>query len=82
VKFSFLSRNFFSRQIVKNQQQESITTKTLNLTFVLVADRAATAKNRRWQQESKDKQEVEYNKTRETIKYLGDENTELNLELE
>jgi hypothetical protein len=25
---------------------------------------------------------VEYNKTRETIKYLGDENTELNLKLE
>lgn len=74
--------NFFSRQIVKNQQQESITTKTLNLTFVLAADRAARAKNRCWQQENKDKQEVEYNKIRETIKYLGDENTELNLKLE
>ena len=65
-----------------NQQQESITTKTLNLTFVLAADRTATTKNRRWQQEHKDKQAVEYNKTRETIKYLGDENTELNLKIE
>ena len=62
-----------------------MTTKTLNLTFLqveLAANRAAKAKNRRQQQENKDKQEVEYNKARETIKYLRDENTELNLKLE
>ncbi len=32
-------------------------------------------------QESKNKQEREYNKARETIKYLRDENTELNSKL-
>ncbi|ARD44264.1 hypothetical protein [Colwellia sp. PAMC 21821] len=47
----------------------------------LAADRARTAKNRLLHQESKGKQEVEYNKARETIKYLRDENTELNRKL-
>ena len=45
-------------------------------------DRKKTANNRLLHQENKDKQEVEYNKARETIKYLRDENTELNRRLD
>lgn len=45
-------------------------------------DRKKTANNRLLHQENKDKQEVEYNKARETIKYLRDENTELNRKLD
>ena len=48
----------------------------------LAADRAKTAKSKLLHQENKNKQELEYNKARETIKYLRDENSELNRKLD
>tara|TARA_R110000744_G_scaffold1965_8_gene7694 strand:+ start:1705 stop:3591 length:1887 start_codon:yes stop_codon:yes gene_type:complete len=60
-----------------NEKQQQLTA----VEAELAADRARTAKNRLLHQESKVKQEVEYNKARETIKYLRDENTELNRKL-
>lgn len=48
----------------------------------LAEDRATTEKNRLLQQAKKAKQAVEYNQARETIKYLRDENTELNRKLD
>lgn len=48
----------------------------------LQTEKSAIIKNRQMVQESKNKQELEYNKARETIKYLRDENTDLNHKLE
>ena len=48
----------------------------------LESERSSALQNRQMVQESKNKQEREYNKARETIKYLRDENTELNSKLE
>lgn len=65
--------------------EQGLNEKQQQLTLVqteLEKDRAAMAKNRLWHQENKDKQESEYNKARETIKYLRDENSELNRKLE
>ena len=65
--------------------EQNLSEKQRKLTAVqteLDADRAKTANNRILHQENKDKQEVEYNKARETIKYLRDENTELNRRLD
>jgi len=65
--------------------EHDVSEKQQQLTAVqaeLIADRSAAAKNRHLQQENKEKQEVQYNKARETIKYLRDENTELNRKLD
>lgn len=63
------------QDLSENQQQLTV------VQTALAADKATTAKKGLWHQETKDKQEVEYNKARETIKYLRDENTELNRKL-
>ncbi len=63
------------------QFELSISEKQKQIT-VLEQELAKTAKSRLWHQENKDKQESEYNKARETIKYLRDENSELNRKLE
>jgi chromosome segregation ATPase len=47
----------------------------------LQTEKSTVLNNRKMVQESKSKQELEYNKARETIKYLRDENTELNRKL-
>lgn len=65
--------------------EQALTKTQQQLTAVqteLSADKEKTAKNQLLHRENKDKQEVEYNKARETIKYLRDENTELNRRLD
>lgn len=65
--------------------EKALTQKQQELTAVqteLNADREKAANNLILHRENKGKQEVEYNKARETIKYLRDENTELNRKLE
>jgi hypothetical protein len=47
----------------------------------LQTEKSIVLKNQQTVQENKVKQELEYNKARETIKYLRDENTELNRKL-
>ncbi len=65
--------------------EQDLTEKQQQLTLVqteLATDRAKTAKSKLLHQENKNKQELEYNKARETIKYLRDENSELNRKLD
>ena len=65
--------------------EQDLTEKQQQLALVqteLAADRAKTAKSKLLHQENKNKQELEYNKARETIKYLRDENSELNRKLD
>ncbi|MGB1263730.1 MAG: hypothetical protein ACPG52_12530 [Cognaticolwellia sp.] len=67
------------------QAEKTLSEKQQQLDVVqaeLEADKAATLKNQQMHQENKDKQEREYNKARETIKYLRDENSELSQKLE
>jgi len=84
-KFSELELSY--TQALENLEkiEQDLNKKQTQLTTVkaeLDQDRARTAKNRQLHQENKGKQEVEYNKARETIKYLRDENTELNRKLD
>lgn len=84
-KFSELELSY--TQALENLEkiEQDLNKKQTQLTTVkaeLDQDRARTAKNRLLHQENKGKQEVEYNKARETIKYLRDENTELNRKLD
>ncbi len=85
AKFSELELSY--TQALENVEkiEQDLNKKQTQLTTVkaeLDQDRARTAKNRLQHQENKGKQEVEYNKARETIKYLRDENTELNRKLD
>lgn len=64
------------------KQASDLEQKTGHLEQQLQAEKSAAIKNRQMIQESKSKQELEYNKARETIKYLRDENTDLNHKLE
>jgi chromosome segregation ATPase len=85
AKFSELELSY--TQALENVEkiEQDLNKKQTQLTTVkaeLDQDRARTAKNRLLHQENKGKQEVEYNKARETIKYLRDENTELNRKLD
>lgn len=67
-----------SRKDVKlNEAQKQ----TLQLETEVEKQKYITLQNHERVQDNKNKQEVEYNKARETIKYLRDENTELNRKL-
>ena len=82
-----------SDKVVELEKSHSIALKTIEQFELSLSEKqkqvtaleeelATTAKSRLWHQENKDKQESEYNKARETIKYLRDENSELNRKLE
>jgi chromosome segregation ATPase len=85
AKFVELQQSHYQLEKSKDKISQDLSEKQQQLTVVeaeLAADRAATEKYGLLHQQTKEKQEVEYNKARETIKYLRDENTELNRKLE